>query len=151
MAEPGSADQTGSESSLQNTLAPFESSGDLAEAEALVIGGAGLGGPDGIKLMASVAEALGAKWGVTRPAALSAWAPLSKLVGVSGAMTSPKWCLVLGASGAAAVSAGIAKAGIIASVTTAPEAPVVTRSDLLAVADAKDVLTEMAKLLGILR
>lgn len=151
MAEPGSADQTGSESSLQNTLAPFESSGDLAEAEALVIGGAGLGGPDGIKLMASVAEALGAKWGVTRPAALSAWAPLSKLVGVSGAMTSPKWCLVLGASGAAAFYAGIAKAGLIASVNTAPEAPVVTRSDLLAVADAKDVLTEMAKLLGILR
>ena len=86
---------------------------------------------------------------MTRPAALSCWAPLEKLIGASGAMAAPKWCLVLGASGAAAFFAGIAKASLVASVNIDPAAPIANRSDLAATGDAKAVLGELAGLLGI--
>jgi electron transfer flavoprotein alpha subunit len=119
----------------------------LSGAKTLLVGGAGLGGRAGVELMAAVAEASGALWGVTRAAAMMGWAPLDRLVGVSGAMTAPERCLLLGASGAAALYAGVAKADLVASVNTDPAAPVVALSDLAATAEAREVLTETLRIL----
>jgi electron transfer flavoprotein alpha subunit len=128
-------------------LSPVPKGEGLAGAERLLVGGAGLGGLDGVELMAAVAEALGAKWGVSRSAALSGWAPMERLVGASGSAAAPPWGLALGGSGAAALYAGIAKAGLVASVNTDQNAPIAARSDLFAAAEAKAVLAEMARIL----
>ncbi|MDR0355185.1 MAG: FAD-binding protein [Deltaproteobacteria bacterium] len=120
---------------------------DLAEAKRLLIAGLGLEDKEGVALLSETAAALGCPWGVSRPVAMNAWADLDKLVGVSGAMTSPDWCLTVGVSGAAALLAGVESSRRLASVNTDPEAPIVARSDLAIVGEAKETLKELLLLL----
>ncbi|MDR1545337.1 MAG: FAD-binding protein [Deltaproteobacteria bacterium] len=124
---------------------PAQTGAVLAEAKTLVVAGRGLDDQAGIELAAATARALGADWGVSRPAAMSAWAPLDRLVGVSGTVVAPRWCLAVGLSGAAALHAGIRKAGFLAAVNSDPKAPIVGLSDLAVIGDAKPILQELLK------
>jgi electron transfer flavoprotein alpha subunit len=120
-----------------------QTAGDLSQAKTLVVGGYGLGGPDGVDALESLARALGADWGVSRPVVMNAWAPMERLIGVSGTMTSPRWALVLGASGAAALFSGLARAAHIASVNTDPLALATGQSDLAVVGEARAIIGEL--------
>lgn len=122
-----------------------EESAGLNEACHLLVAGRGAGS-EGVEKVARLAEALKIQWGVTRPVALNAWAPLNRLVGVSGAMTKPELTLVLGASGAAAFYAGIEKSKIIISVNRDAGAAMTRQSDAVAIDDSLAVLTELLKL-----
>ena len=128
-------------------LTPLPEPGGLSEARRLVVGGLGLGGPEGAEALAGLAEALGAEWGTTRAAALRAWLPMSRLVGVSGALAAPEICLTLGVSGAAAFYAGIEKSRFIASINLDPKAPMVGRSDVAVIADWRAIVPPLLKLL----
>ncbi|MDR1111416.1 MAG: FAD-binding protein [Deltaproteobacteria bacterium] len=123
-------------------------SGDLAGAKALVLAGNGIGDREGVDRAARLAGALGADWGVSRPVAMNAWAPLGRLVGVSGAMASPDWALVLGASGAAAFMAGLDGAGRVVAVNSDPGAPIMGQSDLAVTGDCREILDCLLALLG---
>jgi electron transfer flavoprotein alpha subunit len=132
---------------LERRECPREAGWDLSKAERLIVAGFGVGNAEGVKLAAEVAEALSAEWGVSRPVAMNAWAPLERLVGVSGAMAAPGWAACFGASGAAALLSGISGAKRIASINIDPEAPIMAGSDLAIVGDAKAILAELKKLL----
>jgi electron transfer flavoprotein alpha subunit len=125
---------------------PIMSKRELSQAQTLVVGGFGLAEAEGVKKAGRLAEALGADWGVTRPVAMNAWAPLDRLIGVSGAMTAPKWVLALGASGAAAFLSGINQAQHIAAVNLDYKAPIIGQSDLAVVGEAGAILEELIKL-----
>jgi electron transfer flavoprotein alpha subunit len=113
------------------SASPFEdleivdlpASGDLAECRFLVVAGAGAGSRQGVERIAAAARRMGAAFGTTRPVAMNAWAPMDRLVGVSGARTAPAVCIVVGASGAPALHWAIERAAFIAAVNLDEQAP----------------------------
>jgi electron transfer flavoprotein alpha subunit len=122
--------------------------GDLETARFLVIAGRGAGGPEGVERLAAAARRMGAAFGVTRPVAMNAWAPMDRLIGVSGTRAAPAVCLVAGASGAPALLWGIERAGFIAAVDIDEHAAIVTEADAAALGDAVTLVEALADLVA---
>jgi electron transfer flavoprotein alpha subunit len=134
--------------------APFEDvelvatppSGNLAESRFLVVAGYGAGGREHADRIAAAARRMGAAFGVTRPVAMNAWAPMDRLVGVSGVRAAPELCIVVGASGAPAFSWGIEKAGFIVAVNPDAQAPIVRNADVALLDDGVTIIEELAQI-----
>jgi electron transfer flavoprotein alpha subunit len=116
---------------------------DLAEARFVVIAGYGAG-REGVSRLAAAARRMGAAFGVSRPVAMNAWAPLDRLVGASGARTAPLACVVAAASGAPALYWGIERATWIAAVNTDDRAPIVRSADAVVIDDGVAVIEALA-------
>ncbi len=112
----------------------------LENAPFLLVAGRGAGGREGIALLESAARKFGAELGVSRPVAMSAWVPMNRLIGVSGAMAKPDLCLAVGVSGAPALYAGIEKSKYIVSINSDPHAPIHRKADVAVVDDWRRVL-----------
>ena len=125
-----------------------EKADDLAQARRLVVAGKGIGSREEVGRLEEFAEAIDARLGVSRPVAMNAWAPLNKLVGVSGAMTRPELCLTFGASGASALYAGIEKSKFIISINRDNKAPIIRQSDVAVIDDCVAVLEELRQLVA---
>lgn len=129
---------------------PLESpsAGDLAASRLVVVAGSGAGDRRGVERIAAAARQMGATLGVTRPVAMNAWAPMDRLIGVSGARTAPALCIVAGASGAPAFYWGIEKAGLIVAVDIDEHAPIVRDADLVLLDDAVAIVEELAAIVA---
>ena len=121
--------------------------GDLADSRFVVVAGYGAGGPDGVARIARAARRMGADFGVSRPVAMNAWAPMDRLIGVSGTRIAPAVCLVVGASGAPALHWGIERAGFIVAVNSDDRAPIARNADAVVVDDGVAVIEELAALI----
>ncbi len=119
---------------------------DLEAARFLVIAGRGAG-RDGVERMAAAAARMGAAFGVTRPVAMNGWAPMDRLVGVSGARTAPAICITAGAHGAPALLWGIERAGFIAGVDLDERAPIAAEADAVVRDDGVFVIEALADLI----
>jgi electron transfer flavoprotein alpha subunit len=124
------------------------SSGDLAKSRFLVVAGYGAASREGTERIADAARRMGADFGVSRPVAMNAWAPMDRLMGVSGTRAAPALCIVAGASGAPALYWGIEKAGLIVAVNPDERAPIVANSDAALLDDAVAVLEELAEIVA---
>jgi electron transfer flavoprotein alpha subunit len=124
-----------------------EAAGNLEKAKFILIGGRGMSNEENTEKLKKIAGSLGADFGVSRPVAMNAWAPMDKLVGVTGAMTKPDVCIVAGASGAAAFYAGIEKSKYIVAINKDIRAPIIKSSDVAIIDDYKAVMDELAKLI----
>ncbi len=122
------------------------SAGDLAESRFLVVAGRGAGNREGVERIAEAARRMGADFGVTRPVAMNAWAPMDRLVGISGTRSAPEVCIVVGASGAPAFSWGIEKAAFIAAIDPDEHAPIVMNADAAVLDDGVAVVEELANI-----
>lgn len=131
---------------LELTAAP--SSGDLAESRFLVVAGYGAGSRAHADRVAAAARSMGAAFGVTRPVAMNAWAPMDRLVGISGVRTAPELCIVVGASGAPAFTWGIEKAGFIVAINPDVQAPIVRNADVAVLDDGVTIIEELARIVG---
>jgi electron transfer flavoprotein alpha subunit len=127
-------------------LVDLPASGDLAGSRFLVVAGYGAGNREGVERIARAARRMGAAFGVSRPVAMNAWAPMDRLIGVSGTRTAPELCIVVGASGAPALYWGIEKAAFIAAIDLDEHAPIVRNADVAVVDDGVAVIEELAKL-----
>ena len=125
---------------------PFKPSRDLTKATFLVIGGNGMRSHENTKKLQQIADTIGADFGVSRPVAMRAWAPMHRLIGVSGAMTKAHVCLVAGVSGAAAFYAGIEKSNFIVAINTDIRAPIVTSADVAVIDDYEAVMNELSRI-----
>jgi electron transfer flavoprotein alpha subunit len=125
---------------------PTETTGDLEAATFLVIGGRGMDTKENTQSLKKIADAMGADFGVSRPVAMSAWTPMHRMIGVSGAMTKPEICIVAGVSGAAAFYVGIEKSKTIVAINTDIRAPIIKASDVAVIDDYKAVMAELAKI-----
>ena len=96
--------------------------------------------------IAAAAARMGAAFGVTRPVAMNGWAPLDRLVGVSGARSSPGVCLTAGVHGAPAFLWGVERAGFIAAVDIDEGAPIGAEADALLLGDAVEVVEALAEI-----
>lgn len=122
--------------------------GDLEAAAFLVVAGYGAGRRRDVERIAAATRTMEAAFGVTRPVAMNAWAPMDRLVGVSGTRTAPAVCVVAGAHGAPAFVWGIARAGFIAAVDLDEHAPIVRAADVVVLDDAVAVVEALAEIVA---
>lgn len=137
--------------SLESPLTDVEvleeaAAADLETARFLVVAGRGAG-REGVARIAAAAARMGAAFGVTRPVAMNGWAPMDRLVGVSGARTAPAVCLTAGVQGAPALLWGIERAGFIAGVDLDEHAAIATEGDAVVLDDAVSVVEALADLI----
>jgi electron transfer flavoprotein alpha subunit len=120
----------------------------IEDAEIIVAGGRGLGGPENFKLAEELARALGGAVGATRAVVDAGWYPYAAQVGQTGKTVSPKLYIALGISGAIQHKVGMQGSSVIVAVNKDPNAPIFEYSDLGVVGDVHEIapkLTELVK------
>ena len=135
--------RTGAEHIVSQEFYPEESEAGLENARIILAAGRGIRNKENMAVIDEAARCLGAEVAVSRPAAMNAWKPMNRLVGVSGAMVSPDICITAGISGAAALYAGIEKSGFIVAVNTDEKAPIMKMADVAVVEDFLPVMKEL--------
>ena len=111
----------------------------VEDARIVIAGGRGIGGPAGVALLDSLAEALGGAVGATRAAVDAGWIDYAKQIGQTGKIVKPALYLALGISGAIQHKVGMQTSETIVAVNRDADAPIAEFADLLVVGDLFEV------------
>lgn len=117
----------------------------LEDAEIIVTGGRGVGGPEGFVYLEQLAKVLGGAVGGTRPVCDSGWLPAQLQIGLTGKMVSPNLYLVVAASGSSQHMAGCSGARNIVAINKDPEANVFKYARFGVVADYRQLLPPLTE------
>ncbi|RED64725.1 electron transfer flavoprotein subunit alpha/FixB family protein [Cohnella lupini] len=120
----------------------------IDEADVIVAGGKGLGGPAGFRVIHQLAEAIGAAVGASRDVVEAGWIEHHHQVGQTGATVTPKIYFAIGISGAIQHLVGMQNSGLIIAINKDPGAPIFQSSHYGIVGDALTIvpmLTEAFK------
>jgi electron transfer flavoprotein alpha subunit len=111
----------------------------LEDAKVVVVGGRGVGGPEGFRIVEELAAALGGVVGATRASVDAGWIPYARQIGQTGRVVKPALYLGLGVSGAMQHRVGMQASQAIVIVNRDPDAPMAEVADLFVVGDLFEV------------
>jgi electron transfer flavoprotein alpha subunit len=118
----------------------------IEDADVVVAGGRGLGGPENFGLVEDLAKALGGAVAATRAVVDAGWYPYSAQVGQTGRTVSPKLYIACGISGAIQHKVGMQSSNVIVAINKDANAPIFEFSDLGVVGDLHQVVPKLTEL-----
>jgi electron transfer flavoprotein alpha subunit len=127
----------------QRPEAPFREAKqavDLSQAERIVAVGRGIKSQEHVPLAETLAAALGAELGASRPICDSGWLPMDRQIGSSGQTVAPKLYVALGVSGAIQHLVGMKASRTIVAINKDPDAPIFEVADFGIVGDLFEVV-----------
>lgn len=132
---------------LDASVQPLEEGDGLSRAKRVVVCGHGMGGRENMPAALNLCGEVGGALAGTRSAAIDGWVPPENLVGISGVSVAPELCIVLGASGAQAFTAGIRGDGLLVGVNRDENAPLFQICDAAVVADCVSFADTLAQVI----
>jgi electron transfer flavoprotein alpha subunit len=118
----------------------------IEEAEIIVAGGRGLGGPEHFTLLEELAKALGGAVGTTRAVVDAGWYPYPTQIGQTGKNVAPKLYIGCGISGAIQHKVGMQSSNVIVAINKDANAPIFEFSDLGVVGDLHQIVPKLTEL-----
>jgi electron transfer flavoprotein alpha subunit len=112
----------------------------LEDADVVVAGGRGLGGPENFESVEELAKLLGGAVGASRAVADLGWRPVAEQVGLTGKVVSPTLYIAVAVSGASQHMAGCAGSKNIVAINKDADANIFKASRFGIVGDFKQVM-----------
>lgn len=112
----------------------------LEDAQIIISGGRGLGGPEPFEDLKALAAVIGAQVAASRAACDSGWCPPTWQVGQTGKKVAPQLYLAVALSGASQHLAGMSDSKVVAAINTDKDAPIFKHCKFGIVEDYKKVI-----------
>ena len=138
--EKVSVDLSGARASVTKREAATAEGVRLEDADVVVTGGRGLGGPENFEGIEELAKVLGGAVGATRAVADLGWRPVSEQVGLTGKVVSPTLYIAVALSGASQHMAGCSGSKNIVAINKDADANIFKAARFGIVGDYKNVL-----------
>ena len=116
----------------------------IEDADVVVSGGRGLGGPEGFETVEQLATVLGGAVGASRAACDLGWYPPSQQVGLTGKTVSPDLYIAVAISGASQHMAGMAGSKNVIAINKDPDSNMVKSARWAIIGDFKQVVPALA-------
>jgi len=130
-------------SALKKVLEVFhdtENAINLADARFIIAGGRGVKGPEGFKLLKSLAERVNGAVGASRAAVDSGWVPYNHQVGQTGQTVQATVYVACGISGQIQHLVGMQSCDYIIAIDKNPDTPMMQLADVAIVGDLFEVI-----------
>jgi electron transfer flavoprotein alpha subunit len=124
---------------------------NLVDADIIISGGRGLGGPENFAILRELADEIGAAVGSSRAAVDAGWIPYAHQVGQTGKTVCPKIYIACGISGAVQHQVGMKSSDTIIAINKDPNAPIFDIADFGFVGDVLEVLPMLTKKIKAMR
>ena len=112
----------------------------LTQSKVVLGVGMGIGGPESLPELQTLAQSIGGVLATTRNVVHSGWLPHQVQVGISGRTIAPKVYIAVGIRGAFNHTVGIQKAGVILAINRNRRAPIFQAADYGIIGDWKEFL-----------